>query len=167
MPRLLTPIVLALAATLLAGCMSQSPSDRSLSSLEKLSPSPELGPAEVVAIQMRALQLNDDKDRGIAVVFRFASPDNRRATGPLDRFATMIKAGVYAPMLNHAAATYQDVLIRGDEAMQRVEVSGVDGTVVTYVFVLSVQGAAPYRDCWLTDSVMVESVRPAGPSSSA
>jgi hypothetical protein len=151
----------------LAGCTSQPAAEQSLSRLERLAPVPELLPEEVVAIQMRALQLNDDADRGIAVVFRFASPQNRQSTGPLSRFSSMIKNGPYAPMLNYVSATFEDPLVRGDEAMQRVSVTGADGLVVDYVFLLSRQPSDPYANCWMTDGVVIEAVRRTGPSARA
>ncbi|MSV29914.1 MAG: hypothetical protein EXQ52_14390 [Bryobacterales bacterium] len=56
-------------------------------------PGPALTPAEVVRTQITALRNNDKprKDAGIATAFRFASPGNRAATGPLDRFILMVK----------------------------------------------------------------------------
>jgi hypothetical protein len=56
-------------------------------------PDPALSPAEVVEIQLTALQANDapQTDAGIAQIWVFAHPDNKRMTGPLPRFAQMIK----------------------------------------------------------------------------
>ena len=53
----------------------------------ELVPDPALSPAEVIAIQLSALQANDTPgpDAGIAQTFAFAHPDNRRVTGPLPR----------------------------------------------------------------------------------
>jgi hypothetical protein len=52
-------------------------------------PDPNRAPAEVIAIQLSALQANDvpEPDAGIAQTFAFAHPDNKRMTGPLPRFA--------------------------------------------------------------------------------
>jgi hypothetical protein len=49
-------------------------------------PSPLLSPDEVVKIQVAALKDNDASNSGIELTFRFASPENRSTTGPLDRF---------------------------------------------------------------------------------
>ena len=61
-------------------------------------PAPYLTARNVVAIQLQALQNNDvpAKDAGIAQVWKFAHPDNKRMTGPLPRFARMIKSAHYA-----------------------------------------------------------------------
>jgi hypothetical protein len=64
-------------------------------------PSPELLPEDVVKIQLNALKHNDEKNHGIAIAYRFASPENRLHTGPLERFIRMLHNPLYAPMLNY------------------------------------------------------------------
>lgn len=61
----------------------------------ELAPDPALDPADAVRIQVQALAENGADDAGIALTFRFASPDNRRQTGPLERFVAMVKGPVY------------------------------------------------------------------------
>lgn len=125
---------------------------------DTLRPSPDLDPGEVVRIQLEALRANDAEDRGIAVAFRFASPTNRDQTGPLARFAAMLKRGPYALMLNFSEAVYDTPRVRGDEARQRVVLIGALGDSVDssgYEFHLSRQQAPPYEGCWMTDSVAV------------
>ena len=52
--------------------------------------------AFVLALQVHALR--DNSDEGIAACFRLASPANQRATGPMQRFAFMMRAA-YSVML--------------------------------------------------------------------
>ena len=92
---------------------------------------------------MDALRNNADDDRGIEIVFRFASPANRSATGPLPRFTAMIRGPVFQPMLNHLSAVYDDVELVGDLARQQVAIATRDGWVVVYAFVLRRQDASP------------------------
>ena len=120
-----------------------------------LKPLPELPPEEVVRIQLEALRRNDVENRGIDVAFRFASPANRVATGPLSRFAHMIRHGPYALMLNFARAAYGDVEVIGALARIRVTLVG-EGGAMAYVFYLSRQSDAPYENCWMTDRVAIE-----------
>ena len=124
-------------------------------------PSPDLSPADVVRVQVEALQRNDDPrpDAGIEAAFRFASPGNRAATGPLPRFARMVKGPVYGDMIDFASAEYGDVALEGDRAAQRVTLVQDDGRRVTYVFTLSRQAGGEYDGCWMTDGV---ARRPAG-----
>lgn len=117
-------------------------------------PSPDLTPGSVIRIQVEALQANDSPtpDAGIAAAFRFASPGNRAATGPLPRFTQMIKLG-YPDMLGFAEAEYGAIQVVGDRAQQAVTLVQRDGRRTTYVFALSRQRGGPYDGCWMTDGV--------------
>lgn len=119
-------------------------------------PAPSLSPTEVVTIVLNALQHNDDPqpDAGIATTFEFASPANRVATGPLARFALMIKNPAYRVMLGFRSAMRGRLELDGDHARQRVVIVGHDGAQVAYVFLLSKQPDGPYANCWMTDGVI-------------
>ena len=119
-------------------------------------PAPSLSPSQVVTIVLNALQHNDDPspDAGIATTFEFASPANRVQTGPLQRFALMIKNPAYRVMLEFKTAKRGRLEIDGDHAKQRVVIVGRDGSQVTYVFLLSKQSDGPFANCWMTDGVI-------------
>jgi hypothetical protein len=123
-------------------------------------PSPKLSPEQVVGIVMNALKNNDKKDNGIATTFRFASPQNRRFTGPLPRFIAMVKSPGYRSMLHFKSMTRGPIQVRGDQARQTVTITTSDGQKLSYLFGLSKQQAAPYKDCWMTDSVLALSGPP-------
>ena len=135
---------------LLAGC-TPTPI---LDTLSEAEPTPELSPREVVELQLVALRENDDEDRGIAVAFRFASPTNRRSTGPLERFARMIKGPLYRAMLSYDEATYAQTIVRGPIALQRVELT-VGSERVIYDFLLVRQRGGSYDSCWMTEAVQI------------
>jgi len=118
-------------------------------------PDPSYDPERVVEIQLDALADNDTpvENAGVKTAYNFASPANRRATGPLDRFVAMVRGPRYAPIVDHVEAT-TDPLERTDgRAEQRVTLTGPDGRTVTYRFGLSVCDESPLEGCWLTDSV--------------
>lgn len=119
-----------------------------------LRPSASLDPQDVVRIQLEALRQNDDEDRGIVVAYRFASPANRRSTGPLPKFISMIKDGPYRLMLDYRTVLYAPVHLEGDKAAQRVTLIGESG-VIDFVFRLSRQRRPPCEGCWMTDAVTV------------
>ena len=75
MTRLVRAAV-ALWIVFASGCASMG------SKAQGPAPSPGYSPGEVVQILVEALRENDADDSGIAVVFRFASPENRSVTGP-------------------------------------------------------------------------------------
>lgn len=120
-----------------------------------LIPAPVLSPEDVVRIQLEALRHNDERNRGIEVAFRFASPANRVHTGPLPRFIGMIRNGPYALMLDFRAVSYGPVESNGTQARQRVILTDAT-TSVAYWFYLSRQSKDPYVDCWMTDAVFIE-----------
>jgi hypothetical protein len=121
-------------------------------------PTPEPGyePEQVVGIQLEALADNDEpvENAGIKTAYNFASPANRRATGPLDRFVKMVEGDRYAPMIDHVEATRGPLDRTGDRAEQQVTLTGPSGRTVTYQFALSVCSEEPLDGCWLTDSVL-------------
>ena len=132
-------------------------------------PAPAHPPEAVVAAQLAALQ-----EERFADVFAHASPSNRAATGPLPRFARMLHAPAYAPLLGHGGAeTLQRLQPSVDVFMELVRVtpaaggaggsaatgggSGGGGGGVTFLWVLSRQPADADADgvahCWMVDSV--------------
>ena len=120
-------------------------------------PSPDLSPLQVVGIQLDALRRNDQlgHDAGIAITFRFASAANRAVTGPLERFAGMLKDPLYRPMIDHDSARFGPAQVEGDVARVQVVLFGRGGEVAAYDFTLSKDEDT---GCWLTDGVMLAPV---------
>jgi hypothetical protein len=117
-------------------------------------PDPALSPAEAVTAVLAALRNNPaDSDDGIRTTFRFASPANQAATGPVDRFIAMVKRPPYAALVNHRAASVRPIESDGSHAALLVTVIDREGRRVYYLWVLSKQAAGPLKDCWTTDAV--------------
>jgi hypothetical protein len=118
-------------------------------------PAPDLSPTEVVRLQVEALGSNDTphEDAGIEAAFAFASPANKRATGPLNRFRRLFDTPAYGPMINHKGATYSDPQVEGAMARMGVILTTAQGERVGYLFRLSKQGDEPHAGCWMTDAV--------------
>ncbi len=119
-------------------------------------PNPEWSPRDVIAIQLQALRHNNSPrpDTGIRVAFLFASPANKVVTGPLDRFCTLVKSPLYAPLINHQQATFESLIIQNLVARLSVTILSADGDRIPFVFILSRQPAGRYSHCWLTDAVL-------------
>ena len=117
-------------------------------------PDPELKPNDVVKLQLLAMQQNDDSDFGIEVTFRFASPSNKIQTGPLKRFISLVRSPSYRPLLNHINATFLELTIEEDFAVQEVIITTSKGERIGYRFRLSIQKGPLYPGCWMTDSVI-------------
>ena len=122
--------------------------------IENAYPEPELKPNDVVRLQLLAMQQNDDSDFGIEVTFRFASPSNKIQTGPLKRFIRLVRNPSYRPLLNHINATFLELNIEEDFAVQDVIITTSNGERIGYRFRLSIQKGTLYPGCWMTDSVI-------------
>ena len=74
---------------------------------ELLKPNSDIQPYRVIEIQLSGLQNNDliYKDSGIEQTWNFAHPNNKKVTGPLDKFKRMIKGDSYQMMINHLSHT--------------------------------------------------------------
>ena len=144
---------LMLASLLVLACPAGAQSGPDLHLSPDLVPKPGLTPEQVVQIQLNALRHNDERNRGIEVAFRFASPDNKLQTGPLPRFISMIHQGPYRLMLAYENVSYHPLELVEDVARQRVTLIGA-GLVVDYEFYLSRQGEGVCTGCWMTDAVV-------------
>ena len=122
--------------------------------IENAYPEPELKPNDVVRLQLLAMQQNDDSDFGIEVTFRFASPSNKIQTGPLKRFIRLVRNPSYRPLLNHINATFLELNIEEDFAVQDVIITTSNGERIGYRFRLSIEKGTLYPGCWMTDSVI-------------
>ena len=128
----------------------------SISKSEMLKPSSNIKPSEVVRIQLLGLQNNNDgfEDSGIEQTWNFAHPNNKKATGPLDKFKRMIKSNSYQMMINHISHTITE--IRGGDNWVQFEVIILDNKKIYHKFNWQVEKYTedgPLKDCWLTTMV--------------
>ena len=137
----------------------------SISKAELLKPNSKINPSEVVKIQLKSLQKNNNgfEDSGIEQTWNFAHPNNKKATGPLEKFKRMIKGNNYKMMINHLSHTVTQVT-SGDDWVQ-FEVILLDKEKIYHKFNWQVEkytGDGPLKNCWLT--TMVSSPEPLGSS---
>ena len=137
----------------------------SLSKAELLEPRSDIKPSEVIRIQLAGLQKNDYefKDSGIEQTWKFAHPDNKKVTGPLDNFKRMIKGDSYQMMINHLSHTVTQ--LRGGDKWAQFEVIILDKKKIYHKFNWQVEKytvEGPLKNCWLT--TMVSSPVPLGSS---
>ena len=151
----------AILAALLSVLMLSLPSRAA----DLVVPDPAIAPEEVVAIQMKALQFNDnpEPDFGIAQTWNFAHPRNRAMTGPLPRFAGMLKGPAYGQMLNHASHRIVPVPGDGDRVNFDVFMETSRGNVLYFNWAVELVKGGEFDNCWMT--VAVSMPRPAGQGS--
>ena len=118
-------------------------------------PDPSIAPEEVVAIQMKALQFNDNPspDFGIAQTWNFAHPRNRAMTGPLPRFASMLKGPAYGLMLNHASHRIVPVPSNDNRANFDVFMETGSGQVLYFNWAVELVEGGEFDNCWMTVAV--------------
>ncbi len=124
--------------------------------LPQTEPDPSLSPQDVVSIQIEALRNNDIpyENRGIEVTFNFASPANKRMTGPLERFKVLVRSPIYRPMINHRNAKYENIIVEVEWARIDVVLISKEGEYLGYRFILSRQHGNQHEGSWMTDAVI-------------
>ena len=125
-----------------------------VSEIKEAYPDPGFTPSEVVRVQLNAMQQNGPSNFGIEVTFRFASPSNKRFTGPLKRFIQLVKNPSYKHLLNHLDVTFMDPIMKEKMAIQDVIITNTEGKRIGYRFRLSIQEGEKHNNFWMTDAVM-------------
>eukprot|EP00928_Gymnodinium_smaydae_P034303 TRINITY_DN24346_c0_g1_i1.p1 TRINITY_DN24346_c0_g1~~TRINITY_DN24346_c0_g1_i1.p1 ORF type:complete len:261 (+),score=13.83 TRINITY_DN24346_c0_g1_i1:121-903(+) len=116
----------------------------------QLSPSPSLSSEAVVITQAYALHCNR-----IDVCFKFASPANRSAVGPLERFSSFFThPSPYSAMVSCKRFS----LIPHGLSSYTVAFFDQEGQEDLFMWHLSKQVAGEFEGCWMTDSVMPLSI---------
>ena len=121
-----------------------------------LKPNTNIGPMQVVKMQLLALMKNDNpyKDFGIIQTWEFAHPNNQKVTGPIERFKSMIKTNSYSMLLNHKDHEIIEKYISNNVATYEVTV--LDSNKKYYKFKWQVEKynlEGPLKNCWLTTAV--------------
>lgn len=155
--KFVLPILVMILGLLLPGLAARA--------ADLVIPDPSIAPEEVVAIQMKALQFNDNPtpDFGIAQTWNFAHPRNRAATGPLQRFATMLKGAAYGTMLNHASHRIVPQAGDGSRASFDVFMETTKGRMLHFMWAVELVDGGEFDNCWMT--VAVSMPRDAGQGS--
>jgi len=119
-------------------------------------PSPALSPVEVARIQAEALRRADEPvpNAGIWTTYQFASPGNRKITGPYGRFLRIIKSPENRSFREARSVRVGEPAINGDSAKVPVELIAESGQIMVWIFSLSRQTEGPCRGCWMTDGVV-------------
>ena len=128
----------------------------SISKAELLKPTSDIKPSEVIKIQLIGLQKNNQgyKDSGIEQTWNFAHPNNKKVTGPLDKFKKMIKGESYQMMINHLSHTITK--LGSSDKWAQFEVIILDKEKIYHKFNWQVEKYlldGPLKDCWLTTLV--------------
>jgi hypothetical protein len=151
--RLLFPAKAAVRAELIAPSALAADDLPRLGADRMVLPSPDFSPKEVVEFQLAGLADPAPNGIGILQCFCFASPANRAATGPLERFGAMVRQGEFACLAAPEAKLVGKPRISGPLARLLVTVVDSEQRLRAFTFILSRQASEPFKDCWMTEAV--------------
>ena len=119
-------------------------------------PNVSLKPFDVISIQLNSLQRNNIpfKDAGIEQVWKFAHPDNKRITGPLEKFKEMIYSESYQMLIEHENSEITILSENESISVYKVYILSSDKKKYSYIWQIEkVQTEVDLKNCWMTTSV--------------
>ena len=120
---------------------------------ESLTPNEKLLPYDVIKIQLEALKNNNKNDDGIKVTWLFAHPDNKKITGPYERFRIMIYGPQYRQLLNHDSHKINLIMNTPNTHMFKIKILTKDKQLLFYEWHVQKASEQNCSDCWFTSSV--------------
>ena len=112
-------------------------------------------PYDVVKIQLEALKLNDANDDGIKQTWLFAHPNNKKATGPYERFRIMIYGAQYNLLLEHTSHKINLIMNTPKKYIYGVELLTKDKKLFFYEWHVEKGSNKDCNDCWFTSAVSI------------
>ena len=128
----------------------------SISSADLIKPNSNLKPFDVLMIQLNSLKDNNKpyKDAGIEQAWEFAHPNNKKITGPLDKFKEMIYGENYKILISHENTEITILKEKEDISVFKVIVLTKNKEKYYYIWqVEKVLLEGELKNCWMTTSV--------------
>jgi len=120
-----------------------------------ITPNEKLLPYDVVKIQLEALKNNNKNDDGIKVTWLFAHPNNKKATGPYERFRLMIYGQQYQQLLNHDSHKITLIMNTPSKHMFKIEILTKDKQLLFYEWYVEKATEENCNNCWFTSAVSI------------
>ena len=123
---------------------------------EVIKPNNSIEPFQVVKIQLRSLKENDKpvKDNGIVQTWEFAHPNNKKFTGPLNKFKEMIKGDSYKMLIDHENHEVKQIFSNNEVVVFEVVIMDIDKKYFKFKWqVEKYLNNGPLENCWLTTVV--------------
>ena len=128
----------------------------SISSADLIKPNSNLKPFDVLMSQLNSLKDNNKpyKDAGIEQTWEFAHPNNKKITGPLDKFKEMIYGENYKILISHENTEITILKEKEDISVFKVIVLTKNKEKYYYIWqVEKVLLEGELKNCWMTTSV--------------
>ena len=119
-------------------------------------PNISLKPLDVITIQLNSLQRNNIpfKDAGIEQVWEFAHPNNKKITGPLEKFKKMIYSKNYKMLIEHENSEVTILNENLNKLIYEVIILSDDKKRYSYIWKIEkVKTEGDFKNCWMTTSV--------------
>ena len=118
-------------------------------------PSENLTAYDVVKIQLTALKNNNKprKNTGIKQTWVFAHPENKKYTGPYERFEKMLLGAQYNILLNHRSHKIKLVTNTLSTYIYNIELISKDKKMYFYEWHLEKSTIEKCNSCWFTTIV--------------
>ena len=122
---------------------------------ELTEPNKRLEPYDVVKIQLEALKNNNKDDNGIKQTWLFAHPDNKKITGPYERFRIMIYGQQYKFLLNHSSHKINLITNSPNRFIYRIEILSEKKQLFFYEWHVQKGSEEKCKNCWFTSAVSI------------
>ena len=122
---------------------------------DSIKPDEKLSPYDVVKIQLNALKDNNKDDDGIKLTWLFAHPDNKKITGPYERFRIMIYGQQYRQLLNHNSHKINLIMNNLNKHVFEIEILTKDKQLLFYEWHVQKASEENCINCWFTSSVSI------------
>ena len=120
---------------------------------EIINPNEKLSPYDVVKIQLEALKNNEKNDEGIKQTWLFAHPENKKSTGPYERFRIMIYGAQYKSLLNHSSHKINLIMNTPNKHIFKIEILAKDKQLLFYEWHVQKATEENCNNCWFTSAV--------------
>ena len=117
-----------------------------------------LKPFDVLMIQLNSLQNNNVpyKNAGIEQTWVFAHPDNKKITGPLEKFKQMIYSKSYEILINHETNEITILNETSNKSVYKVYILSKDKKKYYYIWQIEkVLLDGDLKNCWMTTRVSI------------
>ena len=120
-----------------------------------IKPAKNLTAYDVIKIQLNALKENNkpNKNSGIKQTWIFAHPENKKNTGPFERFQKMLLGDQYNVLLNHESHKVKLIMNSKEKYIYNVELISIDKKMYFYEWHLEKSTTNNCNSCWFTTIV--------------
>ena len=122
---------------------------------DMIKPAKNLTAFDVIKIQLNALKKNNEpnKNSGIKQTWVFAHPENKKITGPYERFQKMLLGDQYNVLIDHESHKIRLIMNSKNKYIYNVELISSDKKLYFYEWHLEKSTTNNCTNCWFTTIV--------------